>query len=116
MLIDQLGWDVLLCKDIKKKCSFEKDVPTKEKMNHHYYFDFLLYGAHLFLRTAGMLRRCSISNGQKHLVHPSLLKGIVYTHGLYFIDFYSLLIHSSLASSIINLPKHLSEVINGQIN
>lgn len=92
----------------KKKCSFEKDVPTKEKRNHHYYFDFLLYGAHLFLRTTRILTRCSISNGQKHLVHPSLLRGIVYTHGLYFIAFYSLLIHSSMAASIINLPKHLS--------
>lgn len=39
---------VLYAKTSRKKHSFEKDVPTKEKMIHPYYFDFLSYGSHLF--------------------------------------------------------------------
>lgn len=60
MLIPQLFLGVLLCKDIKKKYSFEKEVPTKEKMIHRYYFDFLLHGAHHWIFTD-----VSVSNGQK---------------------------------------------------
>lgn len=108
MLINQLFSGVLLYEDIKKRNSVEKEAPTKEKMIHHFYFDFILHGAPLFLRTTGYLQDVSVSSGQKHWTHPSLLKAIIYTLGLYFVTSYSLLIHSSMAASIIILPEPLS--------
>lgn len=64
-----------------------------EKMKRHYYFDFLSYGAHLFLRTAGCVQEVSVLEWPEHWGHLSLLKGAVHTLWLRFIDSYSVCMH-----------------------
>lgn len=107
--VNQLAflWVVLYAKTSRKKiqlwerCTYKRENDSSLLL----WFSFIWFSP--LLRTTGYLQKVSVLEWPKAF-GPSKPPKIVYTLWFHFINFYSILIHPSLASRLIILSKHLS--------